>query len=227
VLKKSLARDVFKAAFGYLLPKEIRQEMDWLYGIKIICLEHYQSIEIKKINTDHSLVTIDVQYQRTFKNVSNSSEKVRLSLGIDEWCRNGHKSKIISFGYLKDHVRKEFFGDKIETKLFENSMSLRFALEGDTSHEIEVKPGEEITCWAEYQEIKSTSDNHVFSFKYPTKNPRVTVKKEVDFNHYIGFATRKTEQIIEEDIGNDTKRFNGLMLPHQHINVKWWLKDNL
>jgi hypothetical protein len=218
-LKHAITKDVFEAALGYLLPPELKEEMRWLYGNKIMCKEHHQIIDIERI--DDAFIRMRVKYDRTFRNVGSSSEDLKLSLGVDEWFHKTEKSKILRFGFIKDGKRTERCGKELITERIDDHLRVN---QEDIFNKIKIEPGEEITHWGEYEEIKPVNGDHIFSFLYSTQNPRVTVQiNENEFSYRAGFASRK--KMEAEKIGNNVWRFVGLMLPHQHIRVRWWEKN--
>ena len=68
----------------------------------------------------------------------------------------------------------------------------------------------------------ATCIKHITSFHYPTKNPRVTINAPDGVGSRAGFSSR--EKLAADRIGENTYRLNGLLLPHQHIVIRWWNK---
>ncbi len=52
VFRQELARDAFKASIGYILPDELKGEMEWIYQSHILCVEHIQTCELIPIDDE-------------------------------------------------------------------------------------------------------------------------------------------------------------------------------
>lgn len=98
--RQQFAEDAFKASIGYVLPAELKGEMEWIYNCHIICTSHIQRFELLPI--DDETCTIRVNTLRTLRNVGSSVDHANLGLGIDEWFHNTGSSRIISFGYTME-----------------------------------------------------------------------------------------------------------------------------
>ena len=53
-----VTRDVFLVAFGYLLPKEIREEVRWIYGIDRLAVEYSHTFKITAHPTNDEKVLL-------------------------------------------------------------------------------------------------------------------------------------------------------------------------
>ena len=53
-LKAELARDVFQAAFNYVLPDELKEEVQRVINYKFLCRKHYGLIEVTPAGSDLS-----------------------------------------------------------------------------------------------------------------------------------------------------------------------------
>ena len=99
-LKKQLTEDVFSAAMGYELPEDLRKEVRYVYGNKLLCKHHQQNAEI--VDLDNGFVSIIVGCERTFENIGETPQTLPLSVGIDEWFIPSHPSELLEFYYVKD-----------------------------------------------------------------------------------------------------------------------------
>ena len=57
-LRKQLARDVFEAAFGYVLPKELQPELQWLCNQNIICTNSAWTINLTYFDGDKDTIIL-------------------------------------------------------------------------------------------------------------------------------------------------------------------------
>jgi hypothetical protein len=210
ILRRQLAVDAFRASIGYLLPEELRNEMEWIYSSHILCIEHSQTCELQSI--DEETCSICTKTIRKFRNVSSSKELARLSVAIDEWFHNVGTSKILDFGYTK-------LGTQIDN--FEITKSTHSI--GVKEQEVALAPGEEITYWCEAEEIKHKNDVTDWVFSCPTLNPIVIVKAFQGISFDVGFGYRSPA----EELGSGTYRLKGTLLPGQRIEIRWWkVKDS-
>jgi len=139
-LRRQLAVDAFKATIGYLLPEELKGEMEWIYSTHILCVEHTQTCELSPI--DDKMCAFYVKTIRKFRNISGSKESFPLSTSVDEWFCEAHPSRIISFGYSKLGTKRESF----ETVKNIHSISTK-------PQYVDLAPLEEIVEWFETEEI--------------------------------------------------------------------------
>src|SRR5262249_24570988 len=155
-LEKQITEDVFTAAMGYELPSELREEIRFVYGSRIICEEHTQTVRIDKLpNTN--LVLLTVGLERTFRNVAQTKEEFNLVLSVDEWGIEGHPSKIIEVAYQYENKPKMvLYPDgpaKLETR--------PEGPEVKSPSPLSLSPDEAITVFLSYSETKSWSDDHL------------------------------------------------------------------
>jgi hypothetical protein len=207
-LRKQLAEDAFKASIGYLLPEELRGEMEWIYSTHILCVEHIQTCELREIDTDTCAIRIGIL--RKFRNISSSNETLTLGVATDEWFHKGGTSKILAFGYTKLGTKIESF----ETVKTSHAISIK-------EQEISLAPQEEIAAWFEVEEFKRRNDAQLFVFGYPTLNPMVTVRAFEGIEIEAGFGYRSTG----EELAVGTYRLRGTLLPSQGIQIRWWERE--
>lgn len=211
-----IAHDVFEVAFGYILPKELKGEMEWIYGAHIVCTEHIQTCELKPIDND--TCGLHVKVQRKFRNVGRSKEPLFLGVAIDEWFHKTGSSKILSFGYVAEGKRYPQGGEKLnEEDVTKSECGLKI---DDKSVPLAPGEGKEVTAWFETEEIKRMNDIDSWVFQYPTLNPQVTIKA------YEGICidTRFGYRHPAEQLGVGTYRLTGTLLPGQRIEIRWWKK---
>lgn len=97
LLRQRLARDAFKASMGYLLPEELKPEMEWVYKQDVIATKHIQKCVLTPLG--NNLVVCQITINRTLTNVSHHSAEFEPTLSIDEWFHHGRHSNITEFGW--------------------------------------------------------------------------------------------------------------------------------
>lgn len=210
LFRQQLADDAFRASIGYLLPNELKGELEWIYKCHVICIEHIQRVEITPI--DDETCTVYVKTQRKFRNVSANVSFTQLGLRIDEWFHKTGSSQIVSAGYIKEGKNFPEDGRDIVKRMDEQaSISIE-------ERKISLAPGEEVDAWYELKEIKRTNDTQCWNFAYPTLNPMVSVRTPEGIGFHVDFGYR----IESQRLGNDTYRLAGTLLPGQVISIRWW-----
>ena len=81
--KTEFARDVFNAAFSYVLPDELKQEIRRIIEYKFLCVKHHMILKLIPIEDD--LFKSEVSVGRTIKNISRYNQDVKNSFALDEW----------------------------------------------------------------------------------------------------------------------------------------------
>jgi hypothetical protein len=210
-LRRQLADDAFKASIGYLLPDELKDEMQWIYNAHVLCIEHDQTCELYPI--DGTTCRLQVKIIRKFRNISSSNEIISLGVAVDEWFDTVGQSKILSFGYKK----LETTTDQFQTEKVSHALKVK-------EQKISLAPEEEITVWLETEEIKKRNDEQIWNFGTPTLNPKVSVNSFNGISIEVGFGYRSSP----EKLGTNTYRLKGTLLPSQILMIRWWeqAKDN-
>ena len=214
-LKSAIVKDVFEASLGYLLPEELKPEMEWIYGQNIICEDHFQEYTLTPIDSEY--LNMDVYLERRFRNFGNKAQHIRPTLSIDDWFHKTQRSAIFEFGYRNDDHTEMFEGDKLKTE------DQQFVLKLGEQKEVILEPGKSATFWFKFREIKHLNDANYIVFAYPTKNPRIKINCPPALGLHFGFAHRGERQ----DSTSGVFRLDGTLLPHQHIMIRWWDKTFL
>lgn len=207
--RQQFAEDAFKASIGYLLPGELKGEMEWIYKCHIICIHHFQRFELLSI--DDELCTVHVNVNRTLHNISGGVESVELGVGVDEWFHKKGSSRIVTVGYLKQGKRWTESKEGIHIDRKQTTINMK-------KRKVSLAPNEKIDTWYEIEEIKRTNDIQGWNFAYPTLNPVVVVKAYEGLGVKVDFGYR----IPSEQLSNDTYKLPGTLLPGQSLSVQWW-----
>lgn len=82
-LEKQLTEDVFAAAMGYELPDELKDEIREVYGNRILCENHSQSVQIDDLGNGFVSITIGVErkFIKLARPRSNSQSVLALTSG--------------------------------------------------------------------------------------------------------------------------------------------------
>lgn len=213
-LKLGLAKDVFETTFGYLLPKELRGELQWIHDQKLLCEQHSSHFTITKLD-DHAVVLRE-SFDRTFRNISNGTFDFVPSLAIDDWKHPTRKSRIVLLGYEvdgKEVVEKE--GD-----LSVQTVDELGVIAAVPKHKaIALARDEKVRVWGILEEVPSLNGHHVSVFKYPTCNPHVRVTAEDTFVVRAAFGHR--EKVRARQLGTGVWQLEGVLLPNQPIRIEW------
>ncbi len=224
VFRQRLLEDVFKASIGYILPDELKDEVRALFEAEFICVSHDQVFTLR-FTEDPDAVILHIKTERTFKNVTSSRKKIPLNVSVTEWFHHKTlRSKILNMGCIAAGERITDF------KVIAPSQEGINKILGTIQQEITLNPDEECTFWYETEEIKRTTDVYHAIMLTPTKNPRVTAILETgetakeSIRRIVDFGSR--HRLNVDVIGEDTVRMNGVLLPYQHIELRWYLDED-
>jgi hypothetical protein len=88
-LKGELLRDVFQAAFSYVLPEELRAEVHRVINYKFICKRSYTIVKITRLCDD--LVKVEIMHERLIENITKYAESFLVEFQVDEWGFRDHR----------------------------------------------------------------------------------------------------------------------------------------
>jgi hypothetical protein len=210
LLKLQVAEDVFMAAFRYVLPGELKEEVARIIGYKFIVISHLTIIEIVEIQ--HSdLVRVTIKTERTIKNISSHTEQVWNYLALDEWGMDGHNSilgtcRVILAGETIDgrkdsEVEKEgAIGLKTEKRDLTREMTAKLITEGS--------------------EVHRTNSQFIMAFDTPAVRPSVVVRTPAGFGYVLSFGV-PGERITRSEI-TAWHTLDGTQFPGQSTRLRWW-----
>jgi hypothetical protein len=215
-LKAGLIKDAFETTFGYVLPDELKGELQWIYDQKVLCEQHHSHFEISTLEEDDRYVIVRETYDRTFKNIGNGTIEFSPSLAIDDWNHPvRRKSRIVLLGYEADGraIVEEEGVLQVERVDFG-------VLRAIPKHErILLSRNETIRVWGVYEEVQSVNDHHVSVFLSPTCEPHVRVTCDASIEARVTFGHR--EKVRAKDLGPGVRQLEGLLLPNQAIRIEW------
>jgi hypothetical protein len=213
--RKEFARDAFLAAFRYVLPDELKEEMRRTIGYKFLCTSSVSIITITELPDD--LVRVQIKHERIFKNITDHAEPFFASLGLDEWGFN-EKSQIEEcYLVLEDGTRKDG-GDHPEYPA-----SRKDAI-GRKSDAVNVRSGATVKVVSKGTEIHRNNGEAHMEFGNPSINPVVRVEAPETLQVWCSFGIPHGKVTVS----NITKEYTlqGTQFPGQRSRVRWW-RDQL
>lgn len=211
--RKQLASDVFEATLGYLLPKELRPQMRWIYKHQLICTSDQFRFDLSPVKEEH--IRVHVTRIQTLENKGSDKAKLTPALGIDEWFVKDYPSRLIDFTCTLGSKRWSI--NEGQPKKNECGLAIQ-------SKEFEIPPGEQMYIKSEFEEFRHMNDAFLYRYKYPTLKTEVTVKAFEAIGKRTRFATKDDPQPMA--IGGDTDVLNAVTLPYQYVQVRWWRKTD-
>jgi hypothetical protein len=210
ILKIELARDVFQAAFRYVLPPELKDEIARIISYKFLCTKYYGVINVVSAGDD--LVRVEMSSERTIRNISSHTENYKAILHLDEWGFDGNPSRVTQ-------CIAEYNGEKYEGKVVPPD---RGSAIGTDTEDIPVKSGGEVVTVAKGYEFHRSNGLLILNLRSPTLNPIINVTTPDDLQHECSFGV-PGEKIDVSRIANRYE-LNGTHFPGQVIKLRWWPK---
>jgi hypothetical protein len=203
--KTEFARDVFYAAFSYVLPDELKQEINRIINYRFLCKKHDMIIKLHPL--DDQFVRLEFRLERTLYNISKNPEQISNSIATDEW------------GYSERSEIKEctmqFNGKKYESTTPRTDLGPEAI--GIKTETISIKQDEKVTLISVACETKPKNSEFLISFVFPTVNPAVDVHLPTGFNHTFGFGVPNVD-VIKSGIF-ERYELNGTQFPGQFYEV--------
>ncbi|MBI5787701.1 MAG: hypothetical protein HZA78_02445 [Candidatus Schekmanbacteria bacterium] len=217
LIKKQLMKDVFEAAFGYVLPKILQPELQWICNQTIICTDSDWVIDLKFLDDDKDTILLHAKNNQIRENFGINPIKHSPFISIDDWFSPKRESNIIQLDYTHN-TKKWPPNDILPPKELKNSCTWHIQ-----SEETTLKKGEKIYLNYEFEEIKRSNDVFIAHVAYITKRTKITIKKPDDIGVDIGFAQRESAKRV----GPDVYIIEATQLPYQFIQVRWWEKNKV
>ena len=209
-LKRQITEDVFKASIGYLLPEQLKEEIRWVYGFKLLCESHNQRMWVEKAG--RQLVKLTVEIDRQIRNISDTPQEQGISAKIDDWGIIGLASDIVDMGYEFDNQTTTLSSVNGAKTRGTNNVSADLG-------KIKISPGGTVRFWLKYIEYKRENDEHFSAFSVPTVNPVYTVDLDGDLDFILRLGHRDPLQPLKVR-GQFTH--SGTLLPTQPVRFRWW-----
>lgn len=91
--KQEFARDAFLAAFRYVMPKELKEEVLRILSYKFLCTDSRLLVKLEPI-CGTELVRVHIGAEREIKNIGHHTESFDVAMAVDDWGFDGHKPTI-------------------------------------------------------------------------------------------------------------------------------------
>jgi len=210
ILKIELARDVFQAAFRYVLPPELKDEVTRIINYKFLCIKHHSVFNVVRVSDD--VVRVEMSVEQTIRNITSHTEVYNTLLHLDEWGFDEHPSRVMQ-------CAAEYEGQTYEG---EEEHSDRGYVVGKKTTDIPVKSGGEVLSVVKGCEFHRSNGLQVLALRHPTLSPVVNVTIPDDFEHECLFGVPSGKVNVSR-IANRYE-LNGTQFPGQTIKLRWWPK---
>jgi hypothetical protein len=209
-LKGDIAKDVFFATLGYILPDEFRQEIGRIIGFKLLCERHYMHVKITKIDDEHVRVTVTTE--RTLKNISSDPQPIRAFSHIDEWGFAQRSRIEICRLELPD-------GTVIQPEL---PKKYDWTIEQSTPFRT-IQPGQSAKSETKFSvsEVRRVNDQMIASYTAPTKNPEMQLDVPEEIICQGGFGS---EEPVDR-LAMNRQVLRGMYFPPAHMRLRWYPRD--
>jgi hypothetical protein len=212
--RNEFARDAFLAAFRYVLPSELKEEVRRIIGYKFLCVTSTSIITLTEISD--GLVRVEVKHERVFKNITDHPETFFASIGLDEWGFQ-EKSRIEAcYLILEDGTRKDA-GDHPDYP------ATRKDAIGRKSDPVEIKSGATVKAVACGIEIHRDNGETHMEFSQPSINPTVRVNSPETFQVSCTFGV--PHEIYAASSISKEYTLQGTQFPGQRTRIRWWRNE--
>jgi hypothetical protein len=218
-LKQDLVRDAVEAALGYLLPPQLRNEMEWVYGQNLMAEQTF-NIVLEHQPEKHTVI-VHATYDRIIRNLSRETVKVRIAGGTDEWYRDSPATiHTAEYRYLRDGKYQPTV--KLAVKRAPGSIGY------GSEEKIDLRPDEMIHLTVAYDLPCPDNGMESLTYRYPIENPVVQVRVPNTLRAHINIRHRGHSYPYKDwETGYISARLDGTLLPHQDIYVLWHRADDL
>ncbi len=219
--KQDLVKNAFHAAFGYMLPKHLESEMQWVYGQTIAATYNHLEFTIEPLLDDPGSVKFSLKTRRELTNHSNDRVcyPADVLFDLEEWCHRQGPSVI-----EKAEVRRRNDRPRINPKIGFNNTNRRW--EAKLVDELWLEANETVVVLCDGYEFRAVNDHYTMVFRTTVVDPKLEVtilSPEID--HALHHSDRLEEDQRENRGGYYSLK--GTLLPYQGIEIRWWRKVDL
>jgi hypothetical protein len=213
-MRKAVARDVFRAAFGYNFPPDFKDEIARISDVRIICTKHLMQVKIQEIDNDTVRVTLIVE--RHFQNIGRRPVLQRAMIWVDDWgFTEGAKIIRCTISNSRGTRTKDFHPAKIETVYRDPGIKVQ-------SPRMLLRPQGTVMVMYEYSAVKHNNDQFIEWFLSPTRDPVIhIIQKPPDIEVNAGFGS---DLKIKPTAIPDRYELDGVYFPPAVMKVRWWPK---
>lgn len=214
-LKRQIIQDVFRAAFGYSLSRELITEIRELYVQSVVISEFDMEATLDPVPENSAAIRITIKLRRVFSNRTSDSITHRLTCGIDEFFFEGAEGRILSYSYFTSDKRVSGGFPDIGIERHENGSKI-----------IEPEPiilakDQSCTVNVSFCEIRRKNDDFWFMPNHLVMAPEARIVNNVPgLKAVILFHNREKNKGAE--VAANTYKLNSHLLPFQTIHVRFW-----
>jgi hypothetical protein len=212
-MRQAFARDIFRAAFGYHMPPDFKDEISRIAEQRIICIKHIMDVKIREVGKESVRVTFAVE--RHLRNIGNYSAGQKAYLELDDWGFNEPATILKCEVHNANGTRQKTF-DPTKIKYEPD-----FRMIAETEP-LSLRPRETVCVVYEYNVIKRKNDQFIEWWLCPTRNPEVRISempKALDVTVSFGGIKQPKRTYIPYRYELD-----GVYFPPAAMKVRWWLK---
>jgi hypothetical protein len=210
-LKRGLLQDAWKQLFGYLLPDQVREELDWVSKQELLCERYDLTLKLEATH-DPDLMTMQIEHRSDIRNITLHSVDFRPLFALDEWFHEGLPSEVTA-------LRCTRHGETYDQA---EDVSPPFAVARELPT-MRLAAREQITVYATGHETRHRSDALFMNVTRVTMRPTLTVKVPDGIAFEAMFGQREQGRL--EEIAPGVFQLPGTLLPHQVVQVRWWPRD--
>jgi hypothetical protein len=210
-MTQRIAKDVFRAAFGYGFPGDFKEAIERIASYGVLCTKHIMSVRIRDLDANHVIIFVSIE--RHFENISASSQDIRAFTWIDEWGIQNAPSEILRCE-LYDGSGRLLYSIK-DTKLIRRE-NLSFER---TTPTISIRKHETCSVLCEYKIARRRNDFIYEQFTAPTRNPEIhiiTAPDELDTRADFGAGKFETAHLPYR------YQPNGVYFGPAPMKIRWW-----
>jgi hypothetical protein len=208
-MRKDFADDVFRASVGYILPQELREQINWITGHKFMATGTRCKIDVSIVGC--GIVQITSEIEREIKNITSVAQKHEVSKKVDDWGMGNFHSQILECTLsFPDETILEYS----DVKVGSHGMKAEIG-------EIEVPAQSSVRTFTKTVEYKAINDALMLTFSAPSVNPEIRLTVAPQLNYWCQFGAHGEERKVKQGL----KVLIGTLMPNQYIRVRWWPKD--
>lgn len=213
-LQRQLAKNVFAAALGYLLPERLKPELRWIYDQKIIATQSFDA-KLEHIEEERRVI-FHGRVKRRIENVSDRTVPYRIGGGIEEQFSKNGESEIIAWTIKKIEKDKE----EKNAELKNITPVPNFFGFGNKEKEEQIAPNQIIEVMMSYKLYLPDHGDEYLTYRCLIDRPSVTIESPPSLKVGLTFSHRDNEDFpIAPPVTSHT--LERVLLPHQDIKITW------
>jgi hypothetical protein len=213
---KRVRENVFEAAFGFFLQDELRRELHWISGRKLLSTSTVINVKLSPIADQGDHVKVRMTVRQQVRNIAPEPEEMLFSAVIPQ-SSVGTPATFTECQYqLEGRPVDDVAQDSERT--FPPLVG-RFA-------KIQLDEGQTVTMWYTGEANRPKEGSANFAAAYWVLEPWVEVENECDDLAYRVFFTIPSQDRAREG-PTGTFVLSGALLPQQALGVSWWPKEKV